>query len=148
MANIFESNKEINLFKDERFLYPEFVPERLPFREQEIGEMVFSLKPATIGKKPTNIFLTGKPGTGKTVSAKYVLNELSEYSDRTKCLYINCFEYNSKHSILSKATNFLGYALPVRGLSTEEVFERFLAVIKSKEKIPIFVFDEAEQLLK
>ena len=148
MSNIFESKKEINLLKDERFLYPEFVPERLPFRDPEIGDMVFSLKPATLGKKPTALFLTGVPGTGKTVSSKYVLNELAEYSDRTKCLYINCFEFNSKHSILSKITNFLGYAVPTRGLSKEEIFERFVAILKSKEKIPILVFDEAEQLLK
>lgn len=148
MGNIFESGKEIQLLKDERFLYPDFVPERLPFRDSEIGEMVFALKPATLGKKPTTLFLTGVPGTGKTVSSKYVLNELVEYSDRTKCLYINCFEFNSKHSILSKLTNFLGYAVPVRGLSTEEIFERFVAVLKSKESMPIIVFDEAEQLLK
>ena len=148
MANIFESKNEIHLLKDERFLYPEFVPETLPFRDEEIGEMVFALKPATLGKKPTALFLTGKPGTGKTVSSKHVLGELCEYSDRTKCLYINCFEFNSKHSILSKVTNFLGYAVPTRGLSTEEIFERFVAVAKSKDNIPILVFDEAEQLLK
>jgi len=148
MANIFEAGKEIHLLKDERFLYPEFVPESIPFRDQEIGEMVFSLKPATLGKKPINLFLTGVPGTGKTVSSKYVLNELAEYSDRTNCLYINCFEFNSKHSILSKLTNFLGYAVPSRGLSTDEIFERFVAVLKSKESIPMVVFDEAEQLLK
>jgi len=148
MANIFESEKEVHLLKDERFLYPEFVPEQLPFRDKEIGEMVFALKPATLGKKPSTLFLVGKPGTGKTVSSRHVLNELAEYSDRTKCLYINCFEFNSKHSILSKITNFLGYAVPLRGLSTEEIFERFVAVAKSKENIPILVFDESEQLLK
>jgi archaeal cell division control protein 6 len=148
MANLFDKNVEINLLKDERLLYPEYVPEQLPFRDQEIGEMVFALKPATLGKKPTALFLTGVPGTGKTVSSKYVLNELAEYSDRTKCLYINCFEFNSKHSILSKLTNFLGYAVPTRGLSTDEIFERFVAVLRSKESIPMVVFDEAEQLLK
>ncbi len=148
MANIFSSRNENSILKDERFLYPDFVPEMIPFREQEISEVVFCLKPASLGKKPTNIFVFGKPGTGKTVTLKYVLNELTEFSDRTKCLYINCFENNSRHAILAKATNFLGYPVPSRGIGSEEIFDRFVAVIKSKRIVPVFVFDEAEQLLK
>jgi archaeal cell division control protein 6 len=148
MANIFDSAKENSLLKDERFLYQDFVPEELPFRDTEIGEMVFCLKPASEGKKPTNLFLHGVPGTGKTVSSKYVLNELAEYSDRAKALYINCFEINSKHSILTKITNFVGYPIPERGLSSEEIFDRFVSTIKNKKLMPVFVFDEAEQLLK
>jgi len=148
MANIFDSRKDISLFKDERYLYQDFVPQRLPFREEELGEMVFCLKPAATGKKPTNIFLYGPPGTGKTVTSKFVLGELTEHSDRVKCLYINCFESPSKNAILAKATNFLGYAVPPRGLSSEELSQRFTAVIKSKRVVPVFVLDEAEQLLK
>jgi cell division control protein 6 len=148
MVNVFSSKGEVSLFKDERFLYPDFVPERLPFRDKEIGELVFCLKPASCGKKPTNVFVFGKPGTGKTVTLKFVLNELEEFSDRTKCLYINCFELGSKQAILSKATNFLGYAVPARGISYEELFSKFVAVLRAKKFIPILVFDEAEQLLK
>jgi archaeal cell division control protein 6 len=148
MANIFEGKKVNDILKDERFLYPDFVPERIPFREQETSEMVFCLKPATLGKKPENIFVSGPPGIGKTVTSKFVLNELEEYSDRVKCLYINCFETNSYNSILAKATNFFGFPVPMRGISNEELFERFLAVIRKKNIVPIIVFDEAEQLLK
>jgi len=148
MANIFEGSKVNTILKDERYLYPDFVPEQLPFRDREIGEMVFCLKPATQGKKPSNLFLTGVPGSGKTVSSKYVLSELSEFSDRTKTIYINCFENNSQNSILVKLTNLLGYPIPNRGLAIEEIFQRFIAVLRTKKIIPIVVFDEAEQLLK
>jgi archaeal cell division control protein 6 len=148
MANVFEKDFDKGLLKDERYLYPDYVPERLPFRDSEIDSLVFSLKPATIGKNPTNIFVFGKPGTGKTVTLKFVLNELTEYSDRAKCLYINCFETGTRHSILAKATNAFGYAIPHRGFGAEEIYERFVALIKSKQFVPIIVFDEAEQLLR
>ena len=148
MANIFESQKFDGVFKDERFLYPEFVPQALPFRDGEISELVFCLKPATQGKRPTNVFVFGKPGTGKTVSLKFVLNELEEFSDRAKCLYINCFEFSSKQAIIAKITNTLGYAVADRGVGFDEVFSRFVAVLKSTKVVPIIVFDEAEQLLK
>ncbi|VVB74558.1 ORC1-type DNA replication protein 1 [uncultured archaeon] len=148
MAKIFSSSLGGSLFKDERFLYQEFVPERLPFRDEEISELVFCLKPASEGKRPTNVFVFGKPGTGKTVSLKFVLSELEEFSDRAKCLYINCFEYSSKQSIISKITNFLGYAVPSRGISYAELFSKFVAVLRTKKVLPVIVFDEAEQLLK
>ncbi|MDD4250996.1 MAG: AAA family ATPase [Candidatus ainarchaeum sp.] len=148
MTNVFSSKSENHIIKDERFLYPDFVPQRIPFREQEISEMVFCLKPSTQGKKPENIFISGPPGIGKTVTSKFVLNELEEYSDRVKCIYINCFELNSYNSIMAKLTNSAGYPVPMRGLSTEELFERFVAVIKSKRIVPVIVFDESEQLLK
>ncbi len=148
MGNIFDSAKVNSVFKDERFLYPEFVPESLPFREEQVSELVFCLKPATIGKKPTNAFVFGKPGTGKTVTLKYVLNELSEFSDRAKCVYVNCFEFSTKQAILSKLTNTMGYAVPDRGVGFEEVFSKFVAVLRAKKIIPVIVFDEAEQLLK
>jgi cell division control protein 6 len=148
MSNIFEGSSVNEILKDERFLYPDYVPQILPFRDSEIGEMVFALKPATNGKKPTNLFLAGPPGTGKTVSSKHVLSELSEFSDRTKTIYINCFKNNSRHSILAKLTNSLGYPVPLRGISVEEIWDRFVAVIKNKKVTPVIVFDEAEQLLK
>jgi cell division control protein 6 len=148
VANIFQSKTEVSLFKDERFLYPDFVPERLPFRDKELSELVFCLKPATSGKKPTNVFVYGKPGTGKTVSLKFVLNEMEEYSDRVKCLYLNCFEFSSKQALLTKITNYFGYAVSDRGLSSEEVYSKFVALLRSEKFIPIIVFDEAEQLLK
>lgn len=148
MSNIFDSDKVNSIFKDERFLYPEFVPEKLPYREEQISELVFCLKPATTGKKPTNAFVFGKPGTGKTVTLKYVLNELSEFSDRSKCVYINCFEFSTKQAILSKLTNTMGYAVPDRGVGFEEVFSKFVAVLRTTKVIPVIVFDEAEQLLK
>jgi len=148
MANVFESSKEITLFKDERVLYPDFVPEKLPFRDEQVSELVFCLKPASIGRKPTNVFVYGKPGTGKTVTLKYVLNELEEYSDRAKGIYINCFEYSSRQSILFKLANSLGAAVPERGVSSEEVFSRIISILKTTKLIPIIIFDEAEQLLK
>ncbi|HPM85882.1 MAG: AAA family ATPase [Candidatus ainarchaeum sp.] len=147
MANVFESSKVVSLFKDERVLYPDFVPDVLPFRDEEVSELVFCLKPASIGRKPTNVFVFGKPGTGKTVTLKYVLNELKDYSDRAKGIYINCFEYSSKQSILARIANILGVAVPTRGVSSQEVFLRIIAVMKTTKVIPIIIFDEAEQLL-
>jgi cell division control protein 6 len=148
MSNLFEKQVEKKIFKDERKLYPDWAPERILFRESETEELVFALKPASQGKKASNAFVYGTPGTGKTLTSKYVLNELKEYSDKVKCLYVNCFELGTRHSILTKLTNFMGYPVPERGMSADETYERFVGVLRTKKEPLIVVLDEAEQLLK
>ncbi len=145
--NIFESvDRGPGLFKDERFLYSEFVPEILSHRDREIEELVFALKPVLQGKKPENTFVFGNPGTGKTVTVKYVLKELQEYSDRAKPVFINCFEHNSRHAILSQVSNSVGVPAPRRGTGSDEVLERLAPVLRNSSFVPIIVLDEADQL--
>ncbi len=147
-GNIFSKKSKINeLLKDERFLYPEFVPERLPFRDAEIDNLVFALQPVLKGKKPQNVFVCGKSGTGKTATVKFVLNELQQYSDRAKGLYINCFQLNTRHSILTQIANFLGEPTPRRGIATDEAYSKVVEALKHANFFPIVVLDEADQLL-
>ncbi|MDD5162992.1 MAG: AAA family ATPase [Candidatus ainarchaeum sp.] len=146
--NVFEKSSKLNpVFKDERFLYPEFVPERLPHRDSEIDALVYALKPVTEGKKPQNVFLAGKPGTGKTVTAKFVLKELEEYSDRAKFLYVNCFRLNTRHSVLTEISNFLGLPISRRGTSSDEALDSVLQAFKKISFTPIIIFDELDQLV-
>jgi len=147
-GNIFARKPGPNLlFKDERFLYPEFVPERLPFRDPEVDSLVFSLQPALKGKKPQNVFVCGKSGTGKTATVKFVLNELQQYSDRAKGLYINCFQLNTRHSVLTQIANFLGEPTPRRGIATDEAYSKVIDALKHASFVPVVVLDEADQLL-
>jgi cell division control protein 6 len=147
-GNVFEKSSKINpVFKDERFLYPEFVPEKLPHRDSEIDSLVYALKPVTEGKKPQNVFLAGKPGTGKTVVAKFVLKELEEYSDRAKFLYVNCFRLNTRHSVLTEISNFLGLPISRRGMSSDEALDSVLQALKKVSFTPIIIFDELDQLV-
>lgn len=144
--NIFAKTKHAGIFKDERILYPEYIPERLPFRDPQIDELVHSFKPATEGKKPLHVFVTGPSGSGKSVTVKYVLNELSEFTDRAKSLYINCWQLNTRHAILAEITNFLGHAVPRRGIATDELYSRFLQVARQIKFIPLLILDEFDQL--
>ena len=81
MTKLF-SSPEKEIFKNEGVLYPDFVPEELNFRDNEIKEIVFSLKPLIAGKKALNLFIYGGTGTGKTVSAKHVSSQLMKETDK------------------------------------------------------------------
>jgi len=146
--NIFSKSSGLNeIFKDERALYPEFLPERLPHREKEIDALAFCFKPILSGKKPFNAVVLGSPGTGKTVSAKFVLSQLEEISGRAKSLYINCFEFNTRNSVLFMIANFVGAAIPRRGLATDEIYSKMVDYLKKCDFVPVLILDEADQLI-
>ncbi len=147
MANLFKQSSEGSIFRNEKYLYPEFVPESLPHRSAEIDNLVYSFNPVLRGGKPHNVFVYGPPGTGKTVCVKHVLNQLEEYSDRAKTIYINCFEFNTRYAVLSNIANFLGFAVPRRGSAVDEVYSRMLEALKKIDFTPIVILDEVDQLV-
>ncbi len=111
-----------SVFRDRNMIMPHYVPEELPFREKQIRQTGKVLAVALDGKKPDNLFVYGKVGTGKTATLKNVLKQLGEVVekggapiDRT---YINCRNHNSKYKVMIKAVkqyfpgqNFLGFSI-------------------------------------
>lgn len=86
---------------DEAVLAGDFVPASLPGRDPQMKELEFCLAPCIKKDKPFNALLFGRPGTGKTATARYVLSQLVEKTPADG-LYINCWQAPSLHSILEK----------------------------------------------
>lgn len=145
--NIFRATAgEGGLFRDERVFRPDYVPAELLFRERQIGEIAHSVKPAAHGKQPQNLLLYGPSGTGKTSCARFVLRELSEYSQKAQPLYLNCWEYSSRHAILHALLEGIGMMAPKRGLSSGEIMDKVLEGLRQSGKTPILVLDEVDRL--
>lgn len=92
IASIFQRAKEGRaLFLDRKALSPEYVPNHLPFRQQQITAVAEVLAPALHGSKPSNLLLYGKTGTGKTAVSRFVLSKLK--AEDSTCMiftpYIN-----------------------------------------------------------
>jgi cell division control protein 6 len=146
--NVFaRSTRENGIFKDEHALSPEFMPDVLPHRENQINSLVYALKPLSEGGKATHLFVYGPPGTGKTVTLNYVMEQLKEFSSRVKPVYLNCFGFNSRQSVLSELTRIVERPVPGRGMSTSELYAKVLEGLKFVQFVPVLVFDEFDQLL-
>jgi len=147
MENIFKKmSAENEIFRDERVLMPDYLPEVMPHREKQIEEIAFGLRGAAEGKKTENMLLLGPSGTGKTSTVKYVLKQLQEYSQRVIPMYMNCWESGTRHSILNNIATALGEFIPRRGIATDEITDRIREVLRKEKKTPIIALDEVDRL--
>ncbi len=79
LDNIFEKAVfGINLIKNRKTLTIDYVPERLPFRDEESKTIAQVLSVILKNGKPSNLLVFGKPGTGKTAVVKNVMNRLKK----------------------------------------------------------------------
>ena len=71
--NLLESKP---IFKDKEVLRPSYTPDYLPHRRDQLNAIAVILVTALRGETPSNIFIYGKTGTGKTACTNYVGREL------------------------------------------------------------------------
>lgn len=138
---------EDGIFTSEAALLPDFSPEQPLHREAQLAEMSLALKPAVKNFRPDNLFLCGSPGAGKTTCAKHAIKQLSDYSPSVNCVYINCWENNTKLAVLNEIGKSIEIGFPRRGLASDEVFNRIVEFSKKNKSATIVFLDEFDQLV-
>ncbi len=138
------------LFAKREALMPEYVPDHLLFRDQQIRTVAQVLAPTLHGSKPSNLLLYGKTGTGKTAVARYVLSKLKSESNDSSLdvAYVNTRIAGTEYRSLAEFAQLMGVSIPFTGLSIGEVVGRILREIQTKTKKVIFAIDEIDYLVK
>jgi cell division control protein 6 len=140
------------LFKDREVLRHDYLPEKLPHREEQIRLLGETVAPVLRDARCSNVFIYGKTGTGKTAVAKYVLSHLEakakEFGAPIRFCYVNCRMAGSEYRIFANLGQSIGMAVPFTGLSVGEVFDRFRSGLDSCRTIFIVVLDEVDALIK
>ena len=146
----FISNARI--FKDREVLRHDYLPGRLPHREEQIRQLGEKVAPLLKGARSSNIFIYGKTGTGKTAVVKYVLSRLEykakEFNAPIRLCYINCRLAGSEYRAFASMCQTLGVQVPFTGLSVGEVFDRFKTGLDLSGVVFMVVLDEADALIK
>jgi len=140
------SELESPIFKNEDMLSPEYLPADLPHREGEIQQLAANILPASHGRKPQNTFLFGPPGIGKTAVTKHVFDEFEQYSERVKCIYVNCWDFKSATAVFSELALKMGFFVQRHGWGKDEVMGKFIESLKKTRKSVIICLDEVDQL--
>jgi len=142
------------IFKNKEVLRPSYVPEVLPHREKQIRELASILAPALRGETPSNIFIYGKTGTGKTAVAKFIGKQLiekgKELGVNTNFVYINCEIVDTQYRVLQNVANhFINIwedRVPFTGWPTDEVYRKLVESIEATKGVAIIVLDEVDKL--
>src|SRR3989338_323960 len=147
--------KKDSLFSERAVLQSQYTPEEIIHRENEVKQLANILAPCLRVEKPSNVFIYGKTGTGKTLTAKYVSNQMMEMAKTNnlpvKIIYINCKlskVADTEYRLVAQLARELGKEIPPTGLPTEEVYKIFNHAITTQKMQFILVLDEIDQLVK
>lgn len=139
-------------FSAKEALQDTYTPENVPHREEQIKQLASILVHALRGEKPSNVFIYGKTGTGKTLVSKFVCQELEkrarERGVNLKTFYLNCKmeKINTPYRLLAHFLQQLNEEVPMTGLPTDEVYKKFIRVIGKNAGTCILVLDEIDAL--
>ncbi|KTF78358.1 hypothetical protein cypCar_00035349 [Cyprinus carpio] len=115
------------------------VPERLLSREAERAAIVSFLENHVVAEKPSSLYISGAPGTGKTACLNCVLQEQKALLKGVQTVLINCMNLRSSHAIFP----LLGERLGVPKGNSEARLEKLLT---SSGPTVLLVLDEMDQL--
>ncbi len=158
LSSIFEKYLHARkIFKNKEVLRHSYTPKELPHRHKQIDDLAHILVPVLRGETPSNVFVYGKTGTGKTVTVKFVTEELKKISQKynipVEVIYINCEIIDTHYRVLARIVNHFkeesGIEVPpLVGWPTDEVYAKLKEVIDAKERFVIIVLDEIDKLIK
>ncbi len=155
LDKIFDSATKNTIFKDKSMLQSNYTPQTIPHRDKEIEQIAAILAPALKGERPSNLFVYGKTGCGKTLSVQYVREELLKRVQNSgvslKIEYLNCKlrkVSDTEYRILAEFIKKLGGKVPATGLPTDSVYSQFLEIIDKEKQLLVLVLDEVDQAVK
>lgn len=156
IKNFFENYlKKESIFIDKKTLMPSYIPEEILYREEQLQEVANILAPILRMEKPSNLFIYGKTGTGKTISIKHIIVSMSKVAAQNnvplQCIYLNCKlkrVADTEYRLIAQLIKEFGQEIPSTGLPTDEVYNIFYKLLDREKKIVLLVLDEIDQLTK
>ena len=136
------------LFSNAEVFDPEYLPDELIFRDQQLERISANLKPALANARPVNMLCLGPPGTGKTSCVRLIFREISEEVENLIPVYVNCQLVSSNQGIFARIfEKVYGYPLPSYGIPFPKLYASILKKLKEGEKILVVALDDVNLLL-
>lgn len=144
-----------SIFINKKVLQSSYIPIEINHRDEQINYMAQILAPALRNDKPSNLFVYGKTGTGKTLAARYIAEQMENVAKEKglplKIFYLNCKLKkiaDTEYRLIAELARFFGKAVPPTGLPTDEVYNIFFNALNQEKKIIILIMDEIDQLVR
>jgi len=137
------------LIKNGEVLKLDYIPDNIPHRTEQLQKIAQIVAPIINKTKPSNLFIYGKTGTGKTMVTKSVINNLEKRKKDSKIVicYVNSRISGTIYRVLSEIATSLEIKIPFTGLSVSEVQKRIFEYLKENEIKLLLVLDEIDFLV-
>ncbi|ADQ69263.1 Cdc6-related protein, AAA superfamily ATPase [Halogeometricum borinquense DSM 11551] len=131
------------IIREDVFDVDEFVPGDLRRRHRELNELSRALSCALDGYRPRNALLTGASGSGKTVTARYAVDQLQQ-EIATKSAYVDAWDARTTTRTLQRVLDQLGGAtITARTPSRGDLLDAIRDAISHPT---VLIVDEVEML--
>jgi cell division control protein 6 len=141
-----------SVFKDQRTLSFDYVPQRLVHRDAQMKKLVMLYRAVVESNLSQNAVLTGSVGTGKTATAKRFCTDLKDFAEKQQkavdWVLVNCRQRNSESSAVLHVVNHFQPNFPDRGFSITEMLRILRKDLEKRKVHLVIVLDEADMLLK
>ena len=140
------------IFRNREVMRSDYVPGSLPHRWEHIRRLGEILSPALRLSRPSNVFIYGKTGTGKTAVVRHVFKRFGEVAEREglplSFAYVNCRIAGTEYRVLAELCDAVGVKVPFTGLSKAEVFSRLRRGLREQGGLLVACLDEVDALVK
>ncbi len=145
-----------SVFKNKEILDTSYKPDDILHRDKQVDELASILAPSLKGDDPSNLFVYGTVGTGKSLCVRHVSDELREAAEKSEeelnIVYINCKMKkvaDTEYRLAAQLAREMGEDVPSTGLPTDEVYDRFFtALADGEDDVVIIILDEIDALVK
>ncbi|HVL88241.1 MAG TPA: AAA family ATPase [Candidatus Thermoplasmatota archaeon] len=141
-----------SVFKDQSKLSFDYVPDELPGREEEAGQLAQAFRGLLSARVPVNVTITGPVGVGKTALSKRFCMEFHRAAEkrgtRVEWTEVNGRKKPSASAALLKILQHFEPRFPDRGFSVSEMLDNLRAQLARREAHLIVVLDEADFFVK
>ncbi len=130
-----------------------YIPDSFPHREKQIEHLVNLLESITRNINPSNLFIYGRTGSGKTSTVMHVTTLLSEaLPGKIVIKHINCQVFDSIYSIMVTLVNTLSAQpdqnIPLSGWTLDRIYVELISRIDEKGVFLLVVLDEIDKLVQ
>ena len=125
----------------------DYAPEFFNYRESQLNDLAYQIRPAFEGGRALNAICRGLPGTGKTTSVLRIFSELEQTTKKIVPVYVNCQNDRTKYMVFSRVyAAVFGHAPARTGVSIRSVMDAIGGALQRQEKSLIVCLDDANLL--
>ena len=125
----------------------DYVPEFFNYRESQLDDLAYQVRPALEGGRALSAVCRGLPGTGKTTSVLRIFAELEQTTKKILPVYVNCQNDRTKYMVYSRIyAAIFGHAPARTGVSIKSVMDAIGGALQQQERSLNVCLDDANLL--